>query len=441
MKPLRKGVRLPDFKYRSLSGTQIHLPRPARFLTFFLKQSAVAPAIPCVHEGEAVFVGSKIAEASEWNSVPLHSSVSGKVTNIMEDRIVIESDEVDKLDPSIQARVEIPSEPDQLATLIHEAGVVDLGGKGHAIHVHLTEARAKKVETLILDGCESEPFLTADHVLMLNHPVEILKGAEILRIASGAERVVIAVEQNKLEALELLNSKNYNLKFERIKTAVLPVRYPQGSERALAESILGRPLKKGETALEAGILVESVASAFAVYEAVYLKKPLYERVMTVSGSSILEPKNLWARMGTQAADLIRACKGFMREPERVIFGGPMTGRSIAHLDEPVTKEVPGILAFSSELEMFGKEETCIRCGFCIDICPVSLVPEAIVKAIRQGQPDLAQTYEIDSCTECGLCAYICPSYIPMVDIIRKGKEVFKSEDSEREPVYAFSSRD
>src|SRR3989338_3796388 len=402
MKPLKKGIRLPDFKYRSLSSTQIHLLRPARFLIFLLNQQAGTPAKPCVQEGDPVWVGTQIAEAADPNSVPIHSSVSGRVSKVMEDRILIESDGADKLEPSIQVRTEIPSDPEQLSAIIRESGIVDFGGKGISTHLRLAEARMNKVETLILDGCESEPFLTADHMLMLGHPVEILKGAELLRIASGAQRAIIAIEQDKLEALEVLNSKNYNLKLEQIKTVALPVRYPQGSERALAETILGKRLKRGETALQAGALVENVATAFAVYEAVYLNKPFYERVITISGSCIFEPKNLWARIGTQAADLIRTCKGFMQEPKRVIFGGPMTGEAISHLDEPMTKKVRGILAFSSELETFGQEESCIRCGFCVEICPELLVPETLVRAVQHENLNLAREYDINSCTECGL---------------------------------------
>ncbi len=441
MKPLKSGIRLPDFKYRSLSSTQIHLPQPARFVTILLKQSQGLLPTPCLQEGDAVLAGTKIADALDWYSVPIHSSVSGKIAKITADRILIESDEADKLEPCIQPRTEIPNSPDELREIIREAGVIDLGGGGIPTHARLAEAGAKNVETLVIDGCESEPFLTADHLLMLNHAVEILKGVELLRLASGAQRAVIAVEQNKLEALEILNSKNYNLKLEHIKTAAFPSRYPQGSERALAETFLGRSLRRGETPLAAGVLVENVATAFAVYEAVYLNKPLYERVITVSGSCVFEPKNLWARNGTQAADLIRACKGFMREPSRVIFGGPMTGKAISGLSEPVTKRVRGILAFSSELETFGEEQPCTRCGFCVEACPEQLVPEAIVRAVRRENPDLAKEYDMDSCTECGACAYICPSKIPMVDIIRKGKEVSIQTDSQRKAAYAFSSRE
>lgn len=440
MKTLKKGIRLPDFKYRSLSSTQIHLPQAARFVTILLNQHMGKSIKPCVQKGDHVFVGTKIAEGEDWTSVPLHSSVSGRISEITQDWVEIESDETDRLDASIQMHAEIPSDPDQLIEIIRQAGIVDLGGSAFPTHVRLAKARRKNVEILVLNGCESEPFLTADHVLMLNHPVEILKGAELLRVASGAKRAVIVIEQNKLEAVEILNSKNYNLKIETLSTLTVPVRYPQGSERALFEAVTNRKLNWTQSALEAGVLIENVATAFAVYEAVYLKKPLYERVITVAGDCVVEPKNLWARIGTRAIDLIRSSKGLMREPSRVIFGGPMTGEAIEHLEIHVTKKVQGILALPPDLAIISKEGPCIRCGLCVDVCPESLVPETLIRAVAVGNQELAEEYDIDSCTECGSCAYVCPSKIPMITLIRNGKKTPSAKENVRpEPVHVFSS--
>lgn len=421
MKPFKKGLKLPDFKYGSLSTAKIQTLPPPRFVEFMLNQHAGVVLKPSLQEGDEVLVGTKIADHSNENSVPLHSSASGRVSKITTDSILIESDEADRIDPSIHPRAEVPQKPEELIQLIRQAGVVDLGGSAVPTHVRLLEARKQNVHTLIINGCESEPFLTSDHVLMLNHPVEILRGTELLRIASGANRAIIVTERNKLEVIEILNSKNYNLKLNTIKTAHFSSRYPQGSERVLAESILGKSLKHAQSVLQAGVLVENVATVFAVYEAVYLNKPLYERVITIAGPCVFEPKNVWARIGTKASDLIRSAKGFLRQPRQVLFGGPMTGEAIGDLERPITKKVQGILSLSPELIASGQEQACTRCAKCVDVCPESLIPETLMRAVRKEKYELAFEYDIQSCTECGLCSYVCPSNIPLVSLIQFGK--------------------
>jgi len=432
MKGLKKGMTLPDFKYGSLSTTKIQFLSPPRFVAFLLNQHAGVILKPILQEGDEVLVGTKIADHPNENSVPLHSSTSGRISKITKDLILIESDEADRIDPSIHPRSEVPQAPEELIKLVRQAGVVDLGGSAAPTHVHLLEARKQNVHTLIINGCESEPFLTSDHVLMLNHPVEILKGAELLRIAAGAAQAVIVTERNKLEAVEILNSKNYNLKLNTIKTAYFSSRYPQGSERTLTESILGKALERQQSPLEAGVLVENVATAFAVYEAVYLNKPLYERVVTIAGPCIFEPKNVWARIGTKASDLIRSAKGFLRQPSKVLFGGPMTGEAIGDLERPITKKVQGILSLSQELIASGQEQACTRCAKCVDVCPESLIPETLMRAVKKEKYGLALEYDIQSCTECGLCSYVCPSNIPLVSLIQFGKANCQSHTQQQD---------
>ncbi len=434
MKKMKAGLVLPDHKYGSLSSTKIQNLSSPRFIKFPLRQHFDLVLNPLVQEGDFVLIGTKIAAHEDLNSVPLHSSTSGRVSKITLDFILIEADEADKFEPSIRIPAELPTEPKQFIELIRQAGIVDLGGSGFPTHLRLMEAQRKEIHTLIINGCESEPFLTSNHVLMLNHPVEILKGTELLRMITGAERAIIVTERNKTEVIEILNTKNYNLKLNAIETALLPVRFPQGSERALAASTLGRELKRSETALDARVLVEDVATAFAVYEAIYLNKPLYERVVTIAGPCVIEPKNVWARIGTRANDLFRSAKGFLREPSRVLFGGPMMGEAISDLERPVTKEVQALLALSPDLIPNGQEEACTKCAKCVDVCPESLIPETLMKAVKKGNAALALEYDINSCTECGLCSYVCPSNIPLVQLIQSGKTKTKSHPFQ--PAYA-----
>ncbi|OGW77563.1 MAG: hypothetical protein A3J52_02235 [Omnitrophica bacterium RIFCSPHIGHO2_02_FULL_49_9] len=424
-----RGIRLPSHKDRTLYSLQIGCPPPPPIVKISLPKQMLSSLSPCVHVGDSVCVGTKVVESFNWMSVPIHSSVSGKVSEVHSEFIVIESDGLDRPDASIQVRGDIPLESDWLINTIRENGIVDLGGSGEPIHPRLLEARGAGVETVILNACESEPFLTSDHVLMINHAVEVLKGAELIRVACGAKRVVIATEWDKREAIEVLNSKNYNLKFKTIETAMLPVRYPQGDHRVLFESVTRKKLAKGETFIAKGVLIEHVATAFAVYEAVYLRKPFYERVITVSGSCVADPKNLWARRGTPAVELLSAAKGFLRSPDRVIFGGPMTGEPIDDFDRPVTPEVRAILALPAESVAAGVEEPCIRCGLCVDTCPETLIPEALVRAVRGKDHELEEEYRLDACTECGVCAYVCPSKIPIVSILREGKRQGQKKES------------
>lgn len=416
----KKGIRLPYFSYRSLLTAQIKRSVLPKVVRISLAQYDGSCATPCVKESESVFQGTKIAEGI----VPIHSSVSGNVIKVSRDLIHIASDEKNQADPFIQSRQKIPIDSEELAAIIREAGIVGLGGDGYPTFLKMLEAKHRQVHTLIINGCESEPFLTTDYILMTNHPVEVLKGIELLRLASGAERAVIATQRNKMETLEILNSRNYNLKFDRIQTISLPAVYPQDNERVLVSAVLGRKLGKNEKPMSSGAVVENIATAFAVYEAVFLGKPLFERVITIEGACVTEPKNLWAPIGISIQDLLRSCKGLLRDPGRLVLGGSMTGESVSSMDAVVTKKVQAVLALPVELTTLEKEEPCSRCGLCVEACPESLVPETLVKAIRKRNRALAEEFEIYNCNECGNCSYICPSNIPMVELIRAGKNIF-----------------
>lgn len=419
-------IKLPDFKYAGLSSTKIHRPAPPRFATIRLDTYSRRVLTPCVREGEQVLVGTKIADGADWSSAPLHSSVSGRVVELSPTSIRIESDESDRKE---EALLPVPGSsltppvtpPEQLTELIRSAGIVNLGEHPAPIHAMLAEARRNGDYLVVMDGCESEPYLTADHLLMLNHPIEILKGTELLRAACEGVRAVIAIEDNKREIAELLNSKNYGLKIKTVEVKTVPSRYPQGSPRRLAETVTGKRIFRDDDLKSARVLVINAATAFAVYEAAAAGKPFYERVVTVTGPCILDPKNMWARIGTPVSDLIRAAKGFMRPPARLILGGPMTGRAVESLEETVAENTQAVIALPPDAETRPEEIPCTRCGLCVEVCPESLIPETLLRAVRKGRLDIAHEYGIDRCTECGACAYACPSQIPMVARIQQGK--------------------
>ncbi|OGW80546.1 MAG: hypothetical protein A3G33_09375 [Omnitrophica bacterium RIFCSPLOWO2_12_FULL_44_17] len=424
MKYLKRGVHLPEKKERSLLTTNIVRSSTPRFIAISLLEKGNISAVSCVFEGDRVLVGTKIADGVDFKAVPIHSSVSGFISKVMPEQIQIESDERDSLDPVIQPQLFVSENPDELIEIVRQAGLVDMGSCSIPLHMKLEEAKMAHIHTLVINGCESEPYLTADHVLMLNHGLEILKGTESLRIACGARQAVIAIERNKLEAVEILKTKNYSLRLNQIEICSFPVKYPQGTERALCETLLERPFRKGESALKAGILVLNVATAFAAYEAIYVGKPLIERVVTVTGECIAEAKNIWARIGTPLSYLIHQCRGLLRDSVRLVLGGPMTGEAINSLDFPVTKNTTGIVALPVESNDVEKEAPCIRCGLCVDRCVASLQPEILVKAIRKENFNLAKEYKLEECIECGVCAYICPSKIPLLEMIQNGKRAF-----------------
>jgi electron transport complex protein RnfC len=435
----RKGLHLPKFEYRSLFNTQIKRVLPPRFITLSLLQQENLLAVPLVEKGDRVFVGMKVAEGI----VPIHSSVSGYAAEVETQAIRIESDESNTLDASVQSRQRVPIDSDELIAIVREAGIIGLGRHNYPAYLHLMEARLQGVRTIVLDGCTSDPFITSDYALMINHPVEILKGAELIRLASGAERVVIVVDEKRIEALEVLNSRNYNLRMEAIETLAVPSFYPGDEERMLAEAICARSLGRNEKLSSVKIAVENVATAYAIYEAVFLGKPLYERVVTVEGACVTEPKNLWVPLGASVRDVLRASKGLLRDPGRLILGGPMRGEAVASLDQPVAKSTRAVLSLPKDSFDLRDEEPCIRCGFCASACPEELSPEMIVRSVRSENLELAREFGIDACTECGNCAYVCPSKISIVEVIQKGKSVLLAPNQQAsfpEPSYVVSAQ-
>jgi len=434
----------PDFKSITRNKKIETLPLPKK-VVMALSQHTGAPSEPVVNIGDTVKTGSLIAQAKGFISSNLHSSISGKVIAIEDSphpiigvsrAIIIESDSQDiksYLD-SGQARDISSLRNQDIIDLVREAGIVGLGGAAFPASVKMNPPQGKKIDTLIINGAECEPFLTCDHRLMLEKPREILSGIQLVAKVLSVKDVIIGIEDNKMDAIEIMNSSIFLLKAQgsrlrqgfggqaRLKVKALKTRYPQGGEKQLIKTILGREVPSGGLPLDIGVVVHNVQTAFSIYEAVYFRKPLYERVITVSGNIPNTAKNVLVRIGTPIKHVLESC-GISQRPDiyKIVMGGPMTGVAQSNLDSPIIKGTSGILVFDKKFTLEDDELDCIRCARCIDACPVSIMPCMIGMAVKKNRLDIAATYDPSDCIECGSCGYVCPSKIPLEQLIKLAK--------------------
>lgn len=381
-----------------------------------------------VKTGDDVKRGALLATSDKGVFAPVHASLSGKVTMIADyphpvsglaRAIVIESDGKDEpvaeMVPRSEEEVEAVT-PDVLKKIIFEAGIVGLGGATFPTHIKLSPS--KPIETLIFNGAECEPYLTTDYRLMVERADEIVKGAILVASILKPKRTLIAIEDNKPEAIKLMRQRAGTLGWEVV---VLKTAYPQGGEKQIIKSCIGREVPSGKLPFDIGVVVQNVATVYAIYEAVYLRKPLYERVVTVSGPCLANPKNLLARIGTRVCDLIEQCGPLIKEPKKIVMGGPMMGIAQYTMEGPVIKGTSGVVLFDEVSEKEEAESFCVRCGECVQNCPMGLNPGLISLAINRDRLDLAEEYGIMDCIECGLCAYLCPSRRNIVQAIKAAK--------------------
>jgi Na+-translocating ferredoxin:NAD+ oxidoreductase subunit C len=383
--------------------------------------------VPEVAVGDNVSVGQRIASVQAQVYAPLHSSISGKVSAIQNwphpvlgrcKAIVIENDtneaaEEIRLRPAEQIK---KLSPEQIRAIILESGIVGMGGASFPTHIKLTPP--KPVDTLIINGAECEPYLTGDFRLMVERTKEILCGIELVAKCAGVKSVVIAIEDNKPEAIKefqdaILNT-NYSIR-------ILKSQYPQGGEKQLIKNVLHREVPCGKLPFEIGVVVQNVATVYAIYEAVYLHKPLYERVVTVSGSCVSNPKNVLARIGTPIKELIDFCGPLKTKPAKIIIGGPMMGIAQYTQEVPVIKSTTGIILLDEKEAMEQEEEFCIRCGACVRACPAGLMPCLINLASEKNLWTEAKAYNALDCIECGLCNYVCPANRKLTQSIKRAK--------------------
>lgn len=423
---MKRGIKLDGKKQASLLTWTLRHPRTPETVSVLIPQRKECFSIPCVKVGDHVLIGEKIARPEGEDGISLHASISGTVKSIrsvlhpIRDEcmgIEIESDLSQKKDPKIGTnRVgweKFSSE--EILEIFKESGLMATDKREIALHNKIKSRARDGIEEIIINGCESEPYVTSDHALMMSHPIEILKGAEILRKIIGAKKVTIAIEDNKLEVIELIKSRIYFLKWDNFKVVVLPAIYPQDDETILSRDIACLSRKAKESSGKN--MVFSITEVFSVYEAVVLQKPFYERAVTVGGECVVEPRNLWLPMGLSFGKSIKACRGLLRDPAKVLMGGAMRGVSQTGLNAVVIPMTNAILALSKEATKKGEQKACIRCRKCVDACPVSISPAAITMAAEKGEYVFSKELGARECIECGNCSYVCPAKRPMLELM------------------------
>jgi len=430
----------PDFKDITKNKKIDSAPLPKKAI-LLLSQHAGAPSEPVVSAGDSVKTGSLIAQAKGFISSNLHSSISGKVIAIEDSphpitgssrAIIIESDGLDtKAYLSLVSAKDVSAlSKEEIMVLIKEAGIVGLGGAAFPTSVKLSPPPAKKITTLVINGAECEPFLTCDHRLMLEKSKEIILGTQLIAKVLGVKDIIIGIEKNKLDAIESIKSMIFRVKTGDLKLKVvsLKTRYPQGGEKQLIKTLLNKEVSSGGLPFDIGIVVNNVQTVFAVYEAVYLRKPLYERVITVSGSFPNIAKNILVRIGTPIKDILDYCGVSPKlDIYKIVMGGPMTGVAQSNLNAPIIKGTSGILVLDKRFKLEERELECIRCSRCIQACPAGLMPCMIGLSSKKEKFDIAGSYDPFDCMECGSCSFVCPSNIPLVQLVKLAKLKVKKQ--------------
>ena len=438
LRTFKRGVH-PPYRKQLASDAAIEVMPPPEVVRIPLLQHIGAPAKPIVERGAEVKLGQPITEAGGFVSVPAHSSVSGKVKAIKKfphpygrnlTAIEIENNGEDEVHESV-----VPPEnrsalsPKDIVELIRNAGIVGMGGAAFPTHVKLSPPEGKKIHTIIINGAECEPYLTCDYRLMVERPRPVIEGAKIIKNVVGAERIFIGIEDNKSDAIEIMNRETDSE--PGIEVVSLETKYPQGSELQLIKAILNVALPKSKLPLEAGVIVQNVGTACAVYELIHEGKPLYERLLTITGEPVKNPKNLLVRIGTPLSEIIKFAGGTTGRLRKLIMGGPMMGLAQYTDEVPVIKGTSGVLLLGEQDSDLHPELPCIRCARCEMHCPAYIAPSRIARAVRYDNLDLAQNLNIMECIECGSCAYVCPSKIPLVHYIRLGKADITSMKSNK----------
>lgn len=422
------GVKVPEHKLSEDIAIE-EAPLPEK-VVIPLQQNIGAPAQALVKRGDRVLTGQKVADSDKYVSAPVHATLSGEVsgttmvvnppTGQLVEALVIAADGNDEW-----VECKVPKNPESLSVkemleLIREAGVVGMGGAAFPTHVKLSPPKDKKIDTVILNGCECEPYVTSDHRVMLEYGEEVLSGLNIIKKVLSPQNTYIAIEDNKQDAIDHLEKLIHDRGLQNdMKVIPLKAKYPMGAEKTLIKTILDREVPIGGLPMDVGTVIQNVSTAKAIHDAVFMGKPLVERVITVTGA-VRSPKNLLTRFGTPIRFLIEYCGGMSEMANTIILGGPMMGIAQFDLDFPAVKGTNSILIKTEEPV---KEQDCISCGMCIEACPMRLMPTLLARHAKEGlYEECKSNYYIDDCFECGSCTYTCPANIPIVQYIKVAKK-------------------
>jgi len=424
----RHGVHPPDLKELTAGLPIRRLPFPDE-IVLPLRQHAGRPAVPIVREGDRVERGDTVARADGHISAPVHTSAAGRVSGIdlwphpdgthaPAIRIAVERYSPQAVRPRIIPEWEGLSR-DELIAAVKDAGVVGLGGAAFPAHVKLAPPAEFPIEILVVNGCECEPYLTTDHRTMVEYPERVQLGIRIMLKCLGAQRVVVGIERNKPDAVAAIRA---TLPADLDVTVLdLTVKYPQGAEKMLIKAVLGRDVPSGRLPMHVGVVVQNVASLATIAEVFLTGLPLIERIVTVTGRGIARPANLLVPVGTKLRDLIAACGGMTPDAREIVFGGPMMGVAQADLDVPITKGTTGVIVLSRAETRDQPSLPCIKCGHCLDACPVFLNPQLLGALAAAERYQEMETAHLADCMLCGCCSYVCPSHIPLSQLFAASK--------------------
>ncbi len=429
----KRGIHPGYYKELTNDKPTVEMPLPAQ-IVIPLQQHIGAPCKPTVKLKQEVRAGEVIGESEAFVSSPVHTSISGVVKKIeprphpggmMANSIVIEKNDEDQTLPARRADKDVASvSPDDIRNAVKQAGLVGLGGAGFPTHIKLSPPKGKTIDTVIINAVECEPFLTSDHRMMLEQPEDVIYGTKLIMRAFGVQKGYIGIEANKPDAIETLH-KHLTAQ-DAIDIVPLEVKYPQGAEKMLIQAITGREVPTGGLPMDVSTNVNNVSGAVALARAVRDGMPVVQRIVTVTGKGIRNPKNVLARVGTPIRDILEFCGGLTPAAKKVILGGPMMGIAQSSLDVPIIKASGGIVILTAAEISTLKPHACIHCGKCVHACPMGLVPSKLGTLVERETFDKVEEYNINDCMECGCCVYVCPAKRPMVHWIKVGKAVLRA---------------